>query len=44
VNFAGYISGQDVTVTESFVTPTAPAINCVFPVLPAPQPPPGWLR
>jgi polygalacturonase len=44
VNFAGYISGQDVTVTESFVTPTAPAINCVFPVLPAPQMPPGWLR
>jgi len=44
VNFAGYISGQDVTVTESFVTPSDPPINCVFPVLPAPQPPPGWLR
>ena len=44
VNFAGYISGQDVSVTENFVTPSDPPINCVFPVLPAPQPPPGWLR
>ena len=44
VNFAPYIGGQDVTVTENFVTPSAPPINCVFPTLPAPQPPPGWLR
>jgi polygalacturonase len=44
VNFAGYISGQDVNVTQNFVTPSDPPINCVFPVLPAPQMPPGWLR
>ncbi len=46
VNFTGYISGQDVTVTPSSEpadTSVAP-INCVFPTLPAPQPPPGWLR
>jgi polygalacturonase len=44
VNFAGYIDGTDVNVTEAFADPSAPPINCVFPVLPAPQPPPGWLR
>jgi polygalacturonase len=36
-------SGLDVTVATSFSgtsTPTA----CVFPTLPAPQPPPGWSR
>ena len=44
VNFAGYISGQDVTVTPMPVDNSVAPINCVFPTLPAPQPPPGWLR
>ncbi len=44
VNFASYIAGQDVTVTPMFMPPSAPPINCVFPTLPAPQPPAGWLR
>jgi polygalacturonase len=44
VNFAPYLGGQDVTVTENFVTPGASPIDCVFPTLPAPQPPAGWLR
>jgi polygalacturonase len=44
VNFAPYLGGQGVTVTENFVTPSAPPITCVFPTLPAPQPPAGWLR
>ena len=43
VNFAPYIGGPGVTVDESFVTPGDPPINCVFPVLPAPQVPAGWL-
>jgi polygalacturonase len=43
VNFSPYIGGEDVTVTPNFVPPSAPPINCVFPVLPAPQPPAGWL-
>ena len=44
MNFAPYLGGQGVTVTENFVTPSPPPINCVFPTLPAPQPPAGWLR
>jgi polygalacturonase len=42
VNFAPYLGGQGVTVTPNFMPPSAPPINCVFPTLPAPQPPPGW--
>jgi polygalacturonase len=37
-------SGPDVTVTSSIVPGSSTPINCVFPPLPAPQPPPGWLR
>ncbi len=46
VNFLGYISGQDVTVSPSSdpADNSVAPINCVFPTLPAPQPPPGWLR
>ncbi len=44
VNFSGYIAGQDVTVTQLPVDNSVAPINCVFPTLPAPQPPAGWLR
>ncbi len=44
VSFSGYIAGQDVTVTHLPVDDSVAPINCVFPTLPAPQPPPGWLR
>jgi len=37
-------SGPDVTVTSSIVPGSSAPIHCVFPPLPAPQPPPGWLR
>ncbi len=43
VNFASYIDGQDVTVTSMPVDNSVQPINCVFPTLPAPQPPAGWL-
>jgi len=36
-------SGLDVTVTPAFSGTSTPT-NCVFPTLPAPQPPPGWSR
>jgi polygalacturonase len=41
VNFTP--SGQSVTILSDTRGPSTP-INCVFPTLPAPQPPPGWLR
>jgi polygalacturonase len=46
VNFGSYITTtQDVTVSPASAPPTgAPPINCVFPTLPAPQPPAGWSR
>ncbi len=44
VNFAPYISGQGVMVNDGIMPPGNPPINCVFPKLPAPQPPPGWLN
>jgi len=45
VNYAQYISGQDVTVTPSSMSPTnAPPIECNFPTLTTQTPPPGWLR
>jgi polygalacturonase len=44
VNFASYIGGQDVTVTQMPVDNSVQPINCVFPTLPAPQPPAGWLH
>jgi polygalacturonase len=44
VNFAPYISGQGVSVNNGIVPPGNPPITCVFPKLPAPQPPPGWLN
>jgi polygalacturonase len=44
VNFGGYISGQDVTVSPLAVDTSVAPINCVFPQLPAPQPPPNWLN
>jgi polygalacturonase len=36
-------SGLDVTVTNNITDTSAPT-TCVFPTLPAPQPPAGWLR
>jgi polygalacturonase len=42
VNFTP--SGPDVTVTSQTVAGSGAPIPCVFPPLPAPQPPPGWLR
>ena len=45
VNFGSYIStAQDVTLTNMVTPNSAQPINCVFPTLPAPQPPPGWSR
>lgn len=41
VNFTP--SGQDVNVTNNITQANAPK-PCSFPPLPAPQPPPGWLR
>jgi polygalacturonase len=41
VNFTP--SGQSVTILSDTRAASTP-INCVFPTLPAPQPPPGWLR
>jgi hypothetical protein len=44
VNFASYIPASvDVTVTNTIAGDSSPT-GCVFPTLPAPQPPPGWLR
>ncbi len=44
VNFAIFIPpGDDVTVTNTIAGDSVPT-SCVFPTLPAPQPPPGWLR
>jgi polygalacturonase len=43
VNFSSFIAGPDVTVGPSSTPPdNAAPTNCVFPTLPAPQPPPGW--
>ena len=44
VNFAPYISGQGVSVDNEIMPPGNPPVTCVFPKLPAPQPPPGWLN
>jgi hypothetical protein len=44
VNFAPYIGGPGVTVQNGITPSGNPPINCVFPKLPAPQPPPGWLN
>jgi polygalacturonase len=41
VNFVP--SGPGVTVVDDIAGPSNP-ISCSFPTLPAPQPPPGWLR
>jgi hypothetical protein len=37
-------AGPDVTVTSSTAPGSSAPVRCVFPPLPAPQPPPGWLR
>ncbi len=37
-------AGPDVTVTSNVAAGSSAPIHCVFPTLPAPQPPPGWLR
>jgi len=37
-------SGFDVTVTDNRISGSSTPRACVFPTLPAPQPPPGWLR
>jgi polygalacturonase len=44
VNFAGFIpTANDATVSNKITDDTSPT-GCDFPALPAPQPPPGWLR
>ncbi|HVT09855.1 MAG TPA: glycosyl hydrolase family 28 protein [Polyangia bacterium] len=42
VNFTP--GGPGVTVTSNVAAGSSAPIHCVFPPLPAPQPPPGWLR
>ncbi len=37
-------SGPDVTVTSSIAAGSSAPVHCVFPPLPAPPLPPGWLR
>jgi len=37
-------SGFDVTVTDNRVPGSSTPRQCVFPTLPAPEAPPGWLR
>jgi polygalacturonase len=44
VNFAQYISGQDVNVTAMPVDDSVAPIHCTFPTLPTPTLPAGWLR
>jgi Glycosyl hydrolases family 28 len=44
VNFANYIPAGDGVTVSNQITEDNPPTTCVFPTLPAPQPPPGWLQ